>query len=470
MRERVNDQKKKKKLKKRLIILGIIALVIIYIVISAKKAAQSLEEKPTIESIEKRSLSTTISATGKFESTTSQNMDSALVGKEIKKVNVKVGDKVSRGDILCSFDIDDIRDSYNLAASSLESTKEQADISVNAAKRARDEIQKVKDNYYSLQDSITTMTIQRGQIQQEIEQYRGYVDQAKTDEEKRVNQATVDDLNRRLDEINRTLPAKEAEFNAMKMTYNESQVNSQLDAANDQIRSAELSTKTAIDQTQSQVNTLREQLDKGTIKSLVSGTVTQVNVKEGETFAGGSVIKVEGINDFKVVAQISEYDIADIKEGMKVIIKSDSTRDTEIPGTVTFVAPTATTYEAVPGMTTGMSTAPTFKIEISVNEPNERLRIGMTAKLSIVKEEVIDVLSVPYDAVYKRDDGTFYVRVQNDDETEREVTVTKGLESDYYTEIKSDEIKEGMKVIVPSLSSMDALGEMINSVGATTGL
>ena len=90
MRERVNDQKKKKKLKKRLIILGIIALVIIYMVINAKKAAQNLETGPTIESIEKRTLSTTISATGKFESTTSQNMDSALVGKEIKKVKFKL--------------------------------------------------------------------------------------------------------------------------------------------------------------------------------------------------------------------------------------------------------------------------------------------------------------------------------------------------------------------------------------------
>ncbi len=31
----------------------------------------------------------------------------------------------------------------------------------------------------------------------------------------------------------------------------------------------------------------------------------------------------------------------------------------------------------------------------------------------------------------------------------REITVKKGLESDYYTEIISDEVKEGMQVLVP---------------------
>ena len=31
----------------------------------------------------------------------------------------------------------------------------------------------------------------------------------------------------------------------------------------------------------------------------------------------------------------------------------------------------------------------------------------------------------------------------------RDITVKKGLETDYYTEVISDEIKEGMRVLVP---------------------
>ena len=52
----------------------------------------------------------------------------------------------------------------------------------------------------------------------------------------------------------------------------------------------------------------------------------------------------------------------------------------------------------------------------------------------------------------------------------REINVTKGLESDYYTEVKSDEIKEGMTVVLPDLNNQDVLEEMINSMSATSGI
>ena len=69
----------------------------------------------------------------------------------------------------------------------------------------------------------------------------------------------------------------------------------------------------------------------------------------------------------------------------------------------------------------------------------------MTAKASIVKAAVYDVLTVPYDCVTADEDGNSYVNIdQNGEKTQ--VPVTVGMESDYYVEISGDGIDENTKV------------------------
>jgi len=450
------SKKKKFKLTKKKVIIG---LILLYIIVSFIRGRMSTEEnanKVQVDTIEKRTLVTTISASGRLESTTSKAYDSMLSGREVKKVYVKVGDKVNKGDILCSFDMDDAQDQYNLASSSLKTATEQANIQVDQAKRALDKASSVKNDYEALKAEVNSLRTRMEQINIGKNQHKGNAEvEAQLAQEER--------------DVSTQLADKWAKLQAIEASYNESQVNESINQAQDAVRSAELAAKAAQDQSKAQINQIKSTLDKGKIVSAVDGTVTQVNVKEGDTFTGGTVIKVEGINEFKIEAQISEYDIADIKEGMKVLIKTDSTREEELNGTVTFVAPAATEAASSVMAAAQASTAPSYKIEISLDETNDRLRIGMTAKLSIIKEEAKDVLSVPYDAVYTREDGTNYLKVQENDEI-REINVTKGLESDYYTEVKSDEIKEGMTVVLPDLNNQDALEEMINSMTVTTGI
>ena len=450
------SKKKKFKLTKKKVIIGLILLYIIVSFIRGKMSAGENANKVQVDTIEKRTLVTTISASGRLESTTSKAYDSMLSGREVKHVYVKVGDKVNKGDVLCSFDMDDAQDQYNLASSSLKTATEQANIQVDQAKRALDKVSSVKNDYEALKSDINGLRTRMEQINIGKKQYEG-------------NAEKLAELQREEAEVSAQLAEKWAKFQVMESSYNESQVNESINQAQDAVRSAELAAKAAQDQSKAQISQIKSTLDKGKIISAVDGTVTQVNVKEGDTFTGGTVIKVEGINEFKIEAQISEYDIADIKEGMKVLIKTDSTREQELKGTVTFVAPAATEAASNIMAAAQTSTAPSYKIEISLDETNDRLRIGMTAKLSIIKDEAKDVLSVPYDAVYTRDDGTNYIKVQENDEV-REINVTKGLESDYYTEVKSDEIKEGMTVVLPDLNNQDVLEEMINSMSATSGI
>lgn len=72
----------------------------------------------------------------------------------------------------------------------------------------------------------------------------------------------------------------------------------------------------------------------------------------------------------------------------------------------------------------------------------------MTAKCSIVKKEASDVYAVPYDAVH-RENGESYILVKDGDSTSK-VTVTTGMETDYYIEVQGDDLQEGLQVVIPT--------------------
>lgn len=79
---------------------------------------------------------------------------------------------------------------------------------------------------------------------------------------------------------------------------------------------------------------------------------------------------------------------------------------------------------------------------------DDRIKLGMTAKCSIVKKEALDVYAVPYDAVH-RENGESYILVKDGDSTSK-VTVTTGMETDYYIEVQGDDLQEGLQVVIPT--------------------
>ena len=77
-----------------------------------------------------------------------------------------------------------------------------------------------------------------------------------------------------------------------------------------------------------------------------------------------------------------------------------------------------------------------------------RIKLGITDKCSIVKKEASDVYAVPYDAVHK-ENGESYILIKDGDSTSK-VTVTTGMETDYYIEVQGDDLQEGLQVVIPT--------------------
>lgn len=606
-----NNKKKKKKSKKKIAIIILVIIIVLWVVIGNQNKAKKaeLDNKISTENIEKRTIVKTISASGTIKSTNSKEYTTTLVGKTVKNVNVKVGDRVNVGDSLVTFDIKDLKDSLKVAQDGLNIAREQTNLGISAAEKgvnsatdARNsqgnsldnqvnslsgsigqidtqiaEIQKTVDNLSQVEKTYNNINASKVIIDnyesnmtsynkslQELESYKisyqeiqnkynkffpaGNItiqldpvsgmqydkDKYQDGEYATTEHRTVDsnftfakqnlqNLENNVASLKSTIDSLQVQYNTAKATFNETEYNqikenyqkiqsqkqeaekmlkeltsnkSQLNAQYEQAKSTADSTKksldSAVDQArtslensrltakstiltqESQLKTVREQVEKGTLKSDVAGTVTNINVKEGDLYQGETILKIEGCETFMIEAQIDEYDIADVKVGMKVKIKTDATREEELEGKVTFVAPTATENMVGNGMSlTGATTSngATYKIEISVDSVNDRLRIGMNAKLSIITEEATNTLTIPYDAIETKEDGKNVIKVlEEDGTTQTEIEVTKGLESDYYTEIKSDKVKEGMKVIVPDTGSGDAMNTLINSMQASTGI
>ena len=301
----------------------------------------------------------------------------------------------------------------------------------------------ISERYSSIQQQISSISAQIASLNQAVEQTKSAYEQA----EKAYNNAS-------------------------------SSLDSAILNAKDAVTTSKIASTTATLSLEEQLIATKKQLEDANLKSTVSGTVTAVNAKKGDTYQGGTLITIEGVENFIVEANVDEYDISDIEEGMDVIIKTDATREEELQGRVIFVAPSsnestannAMTSSAGMGTVSSTSSGATYLVKIEILTPNDRLKLGMSAKANIITEEAKNTLSVPYNAITEKEDGKNVITVINDDKTQKEIEVRVGLESGYYSEIKSDKIKEGMKIVLPKLEGNTTLDDLLDTMGATGGI
>ena len=90
------------------------------------------------------------------------------------------------------------------------------------------------------------------------------------------------------------------------------------------------------------------------------------------------------------------------------------------------------------------TTTASYLIKISINNPSDRLRLDMNASLSIIIDQHENAMTVPYNAIAKDDEGKYFVVKMDPTTFETETIYLEAImESNYYTEIKSDRLKDG---------------------------
>jgi HlyD family secretion protein len=198
----------------------------------------------------------------------------------------------------------------------------------------------------------------------------------------------------------------EAEYQQIKAQYEAGK--QEIESMAQSVRAAEFSVQNA----QASLNDARENLNKTTIYAPVSGTVSKLNVEQGERvvgtsqMAGTEIMRIANLNNMEVRVNVNENDIIRVGLGDSVIVEVDSytSRDEKFKGIVTSIANTAKDAASLEAVTE-------FEVRIRLlNESYSHLadknarpfRPGMTASVDIITERKNNVLSVPLSAVTTR--------------------------------------------------------------------
>ena len=230
----------------------------------------------------------------------------------------------------------------------------------------------------------------------------------------------------------------------------------------DSLLSAELNSQnTGGSPEEIEINKCKELLAACDIVAPMDGIVTSIPVQVGDTYKGGEIMTVQDTSKYTVSALVDQYDISDIFKDMKAKVETQTTGDTVMEGMVTFVSPvpkSAVTSGSASGTSTGTGTTGggDYEIKVSLNQGSERLRIGMTAKTSIILNEKKGALVVPYYCIQEDTDGSTYIEIMKSDQSTQKIVVNKVMETDYYVAIEGEGLEEGMQAIVPSAADSDS--------------
>ncbi len=167
-------------------------------------------------------------------------------------------------------------------------------------------------------------------------------------------------------------------------------------------------------------STLKAQEERVTWTTVVapmSGTVTRLNVEEGEIVTSGrsafsqgpAVLAIADLSRMVVKTRINEVDIAKIELGQRVEIRVDAYRDRVFAGKVSEIAPSAYTPDPRGGQQ-GDGTI-TFEVVIEVVGSPPELLPGMSADVDIIVMEEDSVLQLPIDSVIDSEVLTVKVNV-----------------------------------------------------------
>ncbi len=407
------------------LIIGAALIILIVVMVIARQRNQQITEV-TIEQVERRTIIETVAANGRIQPVLEVKISPYISG-EVVELFVREGNYVNRGDKLARID-------PTLYISNLE----QVEATVNSARaneaNARARLAQVEAQY----------------IRAKLDYDRN---------ERLWKQSVISD----------------AEWEGIKANYQVAAA--EVEAA----RESSKATSFQVQNAEAALREARENLARTTIYAPNDGTVSRLNVEVGERVTGASqfsagteIMRVANLSQMEVKVEVSENDIPRVKMNDTCIIEVDAYLNRRFRGVVTEIATSANTQATSVEQVTNFEVKVVLLRESYVDLIDEKsliaspFRPGMSATVDIQTQRVVDVLSVPLQAVTTRDDTssvkTFArataIKTENDKddgqlreyvfvyeaETAKIREVSTGIQDNTYIEIISG-LKEGEEVI-----------------------
>ncbi|XXQ68281.1 efflux RND transporter periplasmic adaptor subunit [Neisseriaceae bacterium B1] len=350
------------------------------------------------EPVVRGKISQTVSANGEISSSSLVDVGAQVSG-QIKKMHVKIGDVVKKGDLIAEIDNATQVNTLNTRKAQLGSFQAQLESARVALKTA----QRKYDRYKPLAAAGAVSKIE-------------------------------------MDDVEDAWAAAKAQIKQLEASIKETQI---------AINTAE----TDIGYTR-----ITAPID-GTVVALVAEEGQTINSSQ----TSPTVVQIADLSEMTNKMQIAEGDATKIKPGQTVEFTILSEPDTPIKTKLDSIDPGLTTMSqgSYSKSTDTTSSAIYYYARATVPNADGKLAIGMTTQNTIEIASADKVLTVPTVAI-KTKDGKKMVRVLGADTQPQEREVQTGLKDSMNTEIKSG-LNEGDKVIMSEMNADEKAAGVANT-------
>ncbi len=367
---------------KKIIWIIVAGILVIVLSITLKKCSSSDELRVTTEQAAKRSITELVSANGKIQPEVEVKISSDVSG-EIVELLVKEGDQVKRGDLLCKINPLIYESNTTRMVATLNGAKANL-----ANSKAR--LEQIKASFINTETSFNR-------------------------NKKLFDQGAI----------------SQADFDASKAAYDGAKAD--VKAAEENVNASEFSVKSS----EASLKEANDNLAKTNIYSPVNGTVSKLNKEKGERVVGTAqmegteIMRLANLNEMEVSVDVNENDIVRVHHNDTTLIEVDAYLGRKFKGIVTEIANSANTI----GVTAEQVTNFVVKIRIlqesykdlmNKNDNRPPFRPGMSATVDIQTKKVLNVVTVPIQAVTTRTDSSAFEKskMKKEEVEEGEIVVT----------------------------------------------
>ena len=353
---------------KKILLIAAAVIVAIALVAVFVYKQQSGYTKVLTAKVHKQDLATVVSGTGQIKPTTYVNVGANVMGR-VTHFYVKEGDSVKKGQTVAT--IENVQQRANVAGQEAAISAAKTDI-----------------NSYIAAEKTAEANVER----------------AKADlEQKKLDWDRAQSLFKAGIMARQDFDSKKAAYDTDVATVAQMQA---------QLNQAKAQTESARGHLQTQVATLRanqDMLEKTIAIAPFDGIVTNMPVKEGETVvtgiqntAGSTLMTLADMSKITAEVKVDETDIVNIKNGQPADVTVDAIPGKVFKGHVTLVGDQAllrSTGIATSQSTTGTEEAKDFKVVVTLDQPSEELRPGLSTTAKITTAQKSNVLSLPIQAL-----------------------------------------------------------------------
>lgn len=466
-----------KKRKKAPVIIAIVVILLIILRMVSCAFSGNMGVMVTTAAAVRGDIEESVSTSGKVASEEKVILFAPVNGR-LNEINVAAGDAVKTGEVLMTYDMDQMEE--RLQEATLQQTKSNATYNSTMSENSKSNAK--------LNEANTNLAV----LDQQLADYKAYLKelQDKLSKSQRETQRQLAEesynLSRKAADLNKELQdgvnqSRAAEINKELQDISSSQarnsyvqsianssdyvVNMQNEIATVQEHITECenykaqmqsqkgsSESTILNGYQSQAyaadkdlaqltyQEAKEQYDKAQ-KGIVAdfdGIVTECTGVSGASVTeGAQLITLESSDNVKVTFDASKSDVAKLALGQKVDVTISGNK---YEGEISKINRMATV---------NASNTPMVGVEVHLTNPDDKIILGLDAKLTVHTNSAKDTLLIPVEAINADKDGDFLYVVENGMVARRPVTC--GISSDEYTEIL-DGITEADEIIVSSVT------------------